>query len=156
MACTEEQALAIIDDLHSTETIKSVLKRHKVDTKSFYKMITTVPSLIENYLRAQSIRADLMADEVVHVSRTVSDANAARNQINALIWAASKMKPSVYGDRIDLNITQRVDGRAALEAAMARVREVVETTAKPLELTTGCEPVPDANGVKNEVDDLLK
>ena len=167
MACTQEQALKIILDLHSTKTIAAVLKENGVDTKSFFHLVNTVPSITEMYTRVRALRADLMADAVLEVSRSdlnERNPNAARNQMNALTWLASKLKPELYGERIDLNVTQQVDIRGALEEAKSRIRDVIaiRTTAsieshKAIESTaTGSKPVLDGSTDKIDLEDLLE
>lgn len=163
MACTELKALEIIDQLYSTDTVVSVLRRNQVDNKSFFKLVATVPLITENYIRAQGIRADLFADMVVEESRSLGDANQTRNRMNALIWAASKMKPDKYGDRIDVNLNQTLDIRGALDEAKNRIRDIIiqpklitnsnQTTS--IDAQSGSQPVSEPVEFKNDIDELL-
>lgn len=73
------------------------------------------------YARAQEMRADLLADEALHIADNENDAAKARNQITVRQWLASKLHAKRYGDRIDLNVTQTVDISATLAEARARV-----------------------------------
>jgi hypothetical protein len=73
------------------------------------------------YARAIEIRADLMAEEVVEIADTATDAAKARNQIDARKWLASKHYAKRYGERIDLNVSMQLDITAALEEAQARM-----------------------------------
>ncbi len=163
MGCTQIKALEIIDDLYSSETVTRTLKKHSVDTKSFFKLVASVPLITETYIRAQEIRADLFADMVVEESRSAGDPHAVRNRMNALIWAASKMKPDKYGDRLDVSITQTVDIRGALEAAKNRIREVIEVTKTQLldnattivDRATGLKPDAANEEALESLDDLL-
>lgn len=73
-----------------------------------------------NYTRAREAQADFYADEIADIADTETDANKARVRIDARKWAAGKLKPKVYGDRLhldgDLNITltdQQVESRVA-------------------------------------------
>ena len=150
MACTEKQAEAIIQALYSTETLISILRAHKVDTQAFYKMIESVPLLTQNYIRAHSHRADLFAELVVEESRSLGDANQARNRMNALIWATSKMKPDKYGERIDVHLNQTIQIREALNEANSRIRSVLEIGS------TGCEPAEKSADFTMELAKLLE
>lgn len=60
----------------------------------------------EQYARAKQEAADALADEIQEVSDGVLekkyDPNAARVAIDGKKWVASKLKPKVYGDRLDV------------------------------------------------------
>jgi len=73
------------------------------------------------YARATELRADLLADEALHIADTQDDAAKARNQIQVRQWLASKLYAKRYGDRIDLNVTQTLDVGATLAEARARL-----------------------------------
>ena len=73
------------------------------------------------YSRAVEIKADLLADEVVHLADGDGDPAKVRNQMNARQWLASKLYAKRYGDRIDLNVTQTIDIGATLAEARARL-----------------------------------
>ena len=56
----------------------------------------------EKYARARERQADRRADEIIEIADTVADAAIARNRIDARKWAASKLAPKKYGDKIAL------------------------------------------------------
>ena len=52
-------------------------------------------------------------------------------QVDARKWIASKLKPRVYGDRIDMTVRdERISVIGALEAAQSRVKSLA-----PLDIT---------------------
>lgn len=63
----------------------------------------------EMYARAREDRADLIADEIVDISDepAIDAAAVSRNKlrVDARKWAASKLKPRTYGEKIELNGT---------------------------------------------------
>lgn len=63
------------------------------------------------YARAREEQADFYADEITEIADTEEDPNKARVRIDARKWAASKLKPKVYGDRLTLDgdITMKMD-----------------------------------------------
>lgn len=73
------------------------------------------------YARAVEIKADLLADEVVHLADGDGDPAKVRNQMQARQWLASKLYAKRYGDRIDLNVTQTLDIGSTLAEARARL-----------------------------------
>jgi len=73
-----------------------------------------------NYTRAREAQADCYADEIADIADTEPDYNRARVRIDARKWAAGKLKPKIYGDRLqldgDLNVTltdQQIESRLA-------------------------------------------
>lgn len=106
------------------------------------------PSKSEMYARAREDRADVLADEIVAISDEVEvvarmhgeevvlavDAAAvSRNKlrVDARKWAASKLKPRTYGDKIELGGTvnhkgmsdmQLLDRLAAFGVAVKAIR----------------------------------
>jgi hypothetical protein len=68
----------------------------------------------ESYARAREDAADAMASEIVEIADTANEDNAQaiRVRVDARKWVAAKLKPRVYGDRLDLNHT----GEVALKA----------------------------------------
>jgi hypothetical protein len=53
------------------------------------------------YRRARECQADGFFDEVVDIADNTKDPQKARVQIDARKWAAGKMRPKVYGDKIN-------------------------------------------------------
>lgn len=54
----------------------------------------------ELYARAREERAELIAEDVIEIADTEADANKARVRIDARKWAAAKLNPKRYGDKI--------------------------------------------------------
>ncbi len=64
----------------------------------------------DKYARAREDQADYHAEEIVDIADTETDPNIARVRIDARKWKASKLKPKVYGEKLDLggDLTMRV------------------------------------------------
>jgi hypothetical protein len=81
----------------------------------------------DQYRRAQQAQAEQLDARIDEIARTAVDkdsAAAARVQITALIWRASKQAPKKYGDRLDVTSNGEKLGLAAeLEAARRRVAD---------------------------------
>lgn len=67
------------------------------------------PAFYEQYARAREAQADYYADEITEIADKATDANLARLQIDARKWAAGKLKPKTYGDRLQLDGDMRVN-----------------------------------------------
>ena len=89
------------------------------------------------YIKAREDQADALADEILDIADSVKDAgptdsakvNAARLRVDARKWVAAKLKPKVYGDRVEAALSGAVtvqhsitdeDRAKALASIMAR------------------------------------
>ncbi len=61
------------------------------------------------YARAREEQADWHAEEIIEIADTEPDPNKARVRIDARKWAASKLKPKTYGDRLQLDADVRIE-----------------------------------------------
>ncbi len=100
------------------------------------------------YRQAREDQADTLADEILAIADSVKDAgptdsarvNAARLRVDARKWVASKLKPKVYGDRVEAALSGAVtvqhtitdeDRAKALASIMAR--RVIQSAPNMLE-----------------------
>lgn len=93
---------------------------------------TQDPRVADRIAHARAAQADAWADEIIEIADTESDAQRAKNRVDARKWLAAKMRPSVYGERLELGITQKVDLAGALADARARLRPVSDQRADSL------------------------
>ena len=63
----------------------------------------TDPDFQAMYAQAREEQADWHAEQIILIADTEEDAAKARNRIDARKWAASKLKPKVYGERLNLD-----------------------------------------------------
>ena len=57
-------------------------------------------ALVAKYARAREDQADYHADAIVEIADSAEDANIARLRVDARKWVASKLRPKVYGDKV--------------------------------------------------------
>jgi hypothetical protein len=91
------------------------------------------PELKASYQQAVEDRADRLAEELVELADTPMPegldgpgksawVQQMRLRVDVRKWAASKLKPKIYGERLDLLVTQEhISITAALETAQRRV-----------------------------------
>jgi hypothetical protein len=96
------------------------------------------PTFAQSYVRAREAGADVLAEGLIDIADSVADAgpqdsarvNAARLRVDARKWAASKLKPGAYADRLEthhsgnVNQTMRLDDATratVLAGIMARM-----------------------------------
>jgi hypothetical protein len=85
------------------------------------KWLENNESLRAKYARARERQADFYADAVIEIADTEADANRARVMIDARKWYASKLKPKVYGDKLDVAVSHTLDLTSALDEARGRL-----------------------------------
>ena len=106
--------------------------------------------LATKYARARMAQADVLFDRMEAVEEAVSagtmDSHAARVVLDSMRWRASKLAPKVYGDRLDVSVSDtRISISGALAAAQARLVDVVDVTPRISASTV--HPVHDADDV---------
>lgn len=90
-------------------------------TVTVYDWLQKHPEFANNYTRARETQAEILAEQIVeiadrtHITVTSEetgeetvlpiDHNRARLQVDARKWVASKLKPSVYGDKQQLELS---------------------------------------------------
>lgn len=87
---------------------------------SLYRYLRGDLSIWENYRRARELGANAHAEDAVDIADNDSDPRRARNRINVRQWLAAKLDPKTYGDKLDLQVTTKVDLRGAMADAAAR------------------------------------
>lgn len=115
------QLYAVIDAILDGVPMKDAVKAVGMTPQLFNYHLQKDREAAVAYSRAQEFRADMLADEALHIADTENDAAKARNQITVRQWLASKLYTKKYGDRIDLNVTQTIDIGSTLAEARARL-----------------------------------
>lgn len=117
-----ERVRAAIQAIENGESLRKAAKDVGITWSQFARTLQGDKDLAAQYARAQEIRADLLADEVIDISDNDPDAQRARNRIDARKWSSGKLAPKKYGDRIDLNVSTTIDVGLTLAEARARLR----------------------------------
>lgn len=149
-------APAVIQLVAQGKTLASALASFNMLPQRFHEIISKERELAAAYARAQELRADLLADEVLEIADNANlDPQRARNMIDARRWRAKTLNPKTYGERIDLNVTQTIDVLGTLTQARSRLLRPVDDQqpdiidVTPIE-STACDVAPtdyESNGV---------
>lgn len=85
-------------------SLKSILDNDPTmpPRQTIYNWLQEDVDFFDNYTRAREAQADYFADEIATIADTEPDPNKARVRIDARKWAAGKLKPKVYGDKLDI------------------------------------------------------
>lgn len=129
-----------IELVENGSALKNALKTVGLSNSSFGGALSSVRSLAERYARARELNADILVDEALEIADTDPDPIAARNRIDIRKWIASKHRPKIYGERIDLNVSSTVSilearSEAQLRLASLPALPILEAVVlQPLEL----------------------
>ena len=105
------------------------------DHGTFKRWMRDDGALATKYARARTAQADVLFDRMEAVEEAVSagemDSHAARVVLDSMRWRASKLAPKVYGDRLDVQVSDtRISISGALAAAQARLVVVIDVTPR--------------------------
>lgn len=147
----EKQALeavlqAVCDDLAAGEGLREVCERHGIAAKRLYRERLSNAGFDAAYRRARELGIDARIDDLDGIAERTPDVQRARLMCDNRKWAASKLVPHVYGDRLDVNVTQTVDIRGALERATARVLRPNGDPADAIDVEYRALPGDQADG----------
>ena len=109
-----EKRQAVVDDIcqdiaHGKSLRAACEPKSRPSTKTFLQWMRDDELLSDQYARAREDQADYIAGEVLEIADTEADPNRARVRIDARKWAAGKLKPKVYGDRLQLDADMTVN-----------------------------------------------
>ena len=113
-----------------------------LDPARFLRAVDADPDLAKQYARARQALLDKMADEILELADApvpVLDNGATDNalvrqrqlQVDTRKWFLSKLAPKIYGDRLDVQVSDtRISISGALAAANARLVDVIDVTPR--------------------------
>lgn len=72
----------------------------------------------DQYARAREAQADYYFDAIIEIADDDTvDVNRSRLMVDARKWAAGKLRPKVYGEKLDLNHSGRILGSREMSEA---------------------------------------
>lgn len=132
----QDTADAICDQLAEGKSLRSICLAEDMPAQStVFKWLGQQPSFAEQYARAREAQADVLFDEIQdiaddgsndYVTKTNADGSEyeavnsehiqrSRLRVDARKWMAGKLRPKVYGDKqeIELTVTDTLAERMA-------------------------------------------
>lgn len=97
-------AMAILDEMScSSKTVEHIAakvmgQKGRTALQTFYRWRMRSAALCRLYARAREGRADVIADEIIHIVDTEPDPQKARARMDARKWYAGKCNRGLYGD----------------------------------------------------------
>ena len=100
---TPELLDQIFERIARGETMVEICRQKGMPGQTaIYRAIESDLEVRKKYAHARSQQADTFAEQIVAEARTAKDAQLGRLRMDALKWAASKIAPKKYGDRVEL------------------------------------------------------
>jgi hypothetical protein len=126
----------VITEIQAGRSLRQVCKDDGMPHfATVLRWITADGQFATKYARARTAQADTLFDRMEEVEESVAngsmDSHAARVVLDSMRWRASKLAPKIYGDRLDVSVTDtRISITGALQAAQARLVDVVDVTPR--------------------------
>jgi hypothetical protein len=133
----------ILDAIANGQSLSSILRREGMPSYSWAKLqLRNNAELRQQYDQALEDRGDRLAEELIELAFTKlpddldGRAQSAwvqhlRVKIDVLKWTASKLRPRIYGERIDVSVTNtQISITQALALAEARLAGALDMETK--------------------------
>lgn len=91
----------ILKRLAEGESLRAICRDEGLAESTIRLRFRDDPELATQYAHAREAQADHYAEKIVDESHTATDAQIGRLRMDALKWAASKLAPKRYGDKIE-------------------------------------------------------
>lgn len=128
----EEKVSLLIEGMMDGRTIRSLVKELFVDHNTFNAVISGDRELAFRYNQAMVNRADILADEIIDIADNEPDPNKGRLRTDVRKWYASKLMPSRYGDRMEVNLQGSISITEALDEARGRlIAPIIDVLPEP-------------------------
>ncbi len=115
------RAKLVIEHVTAGIGLEPAAKLVGISLVTLHEVFSGVRELAISYARAREIRADVLVDEAIAAADNPDlDPQRARNMMTIRQWIASKHNSRVYGERIDLNVSQSISIGSVLSEARAR------------------------------------
>jgi len=114
-----EPVLQAIARIASGEYVSKACAGAGLHRQRLYELVQSDTRIADMYAKAREQQADAFADRICQLADwveaqaksnpelTQAQVNAMRTVIDTHKWTASKLRPKLYGDRIDLTVTER-------------------------------------------------
>jgi len=102
---SQATADAICEQLADGISLRTICKAAKMPARStVFKWLANVPEFADQYARAREAQADTMFEDVLDIADTATpeEVQVARLRVDARKWMAGKLRPKVYGDKLDV------------------------------------------------------
>jgi len=96
----------ICERIADGESLRSICRdSHMPNKASVFRWLGSNAELSDQYARARSAQADSLFDDILEITDLAEpeSAQVARLRVDARKWMAGKLRPKVYGDKLELS-----------------------------------------------------
>lgn len=119
---TKEDMIQAIELAYQGKPIKTICKEIGISLRAMDKLRKTDALFSQTFNRARETGIEALADELIDIHEKIENPIAARLASENYRWLLSKRIPKVYGDKIDINMTQSISVSGALNQARERAQ----------------------------------
>lgn len=120
---TEEQLDAAIQMASKGEPLKRIIDECLLESEyKFWLFRQHYHEFANTFEQARQEGLEHLADGLITAHDDYVDVQRARLKSDNAKWLLSKRKPEIYGDKVDIHVSQTIDITAALTEARARAQ----------------------------------
>lgn len=148
-----EQLDTAIEMAARGESLKNIINAMLTNEVHFWKYRQDNPAFDKIFNSARQEGLEHLADALITMADEYQDVQRARLKSDNHKWLLSKRKPTVYGDKVDIHVSQTIDLSAAISDAKSRIvtdltLDKISETKNPLAALM--EGVSDSDSVSSE------
>lgn len=130
----------VLDAVASGQSVQNTCEADGMPPRtSVMRWIREDDDTAARYARAREYGADALADNIISAGRDVLDGKIAPDQarvaIDAMKWAASKLKPTSYGERMEHRLSADAGLLGALQSIESRIKSAPALEALVVDVT---------------------
>ncbi len=118
---TKEQLDIAIELASQGEPLRKIIGEMCSTEIDFWTYKQQYPDFRNQFEQARQEGLEHIADGLITIADDYTDVQRGRLKSDNAKWLLSKRKPSVYGDKVDIHVSQTIDISHALSEARARI-----------------------------------
>lgn len=133
---SDEEKSLIIAGIIAGKTLIEVSREIGITSEVVYRGCRYDPVFAKDLSEARAHVSHDLVDSLITIAdgcNDLTDVSIAKLKSDNIKWMASKRAPSVYGDRLDVNVHQTVDLSQVLRAAESRTIPLLEAKQKVID-----------------------
>lgn len=117
---TQEQTELAIELASKGEPLRKIIDAICSTEIDFWTYRQQYPDFMNRFEQARQEGLEHIADGLITIADDYADVQRGRLKSDNAKWLLSKRKPSIYGDKVDIHVSQTIDITSALTEARAR------------------------------------
>lgn len=131
---TEEQIETAIDMALKGEPLQRIIDGILTSESEFHRYKLQYPEFMTRFEQARQEGLEYIADGLITAHKDEIDVQRARLKSDNAKWLLAKRKPAVYGDKVDIHVSQTIDISSALKDARSRALPLNDVTKQVIDV----------------------